>query len=387
LENTLKTYVVDTNVIMQDPYFYLKFPKNSVIIPTIVLQELDKHKKDRTDVGKNVREFSRIMDKNPDLFLYFDDGSNPKNNDDLIISAARKNESVLISNDMYAKASARSHGVEVLSYNEKTHDISDTYKGVLDLRDLDSEKIDRDLYPNEYVISRSGLYRMKDGKECRVGKDKQVFGITHKNVEQKCAIDALLDDSIKLVTITGKAGSGKTLLALACALEKVAGESKYQRINIARPVVPMGNDIGYLPGEINDKLGPWMQPIFDNLEFLCASNQNAQDVYRELENDGIIKIEPLTYIRGRSIPNQFIILDEAQNTTIHEIKTILTRVGENTKIIVTGDPDQIDNPKLDSTNNGLSYIIEKFKDQKIAAHIHLSKCERSELAEIASEIL
>jgi len=199
----------------------------------------------------------------------------------------------------------------------------------------------------------------------------------------------LLDDDIKLVTICGKAGTGKTLIAIACGLHATIEKNKYRRLLVSRPVVPMGNDIGYLPGDISEKLGPWMQPIFDNIDFLfnLDSSKKEFDAYLELEQNGLLKIEALTYIRGRSIPEQYMIIDEAQNLTKHEVKTIISRAGEGTKIILTGDPDQIDNPRLDSINNGLTYVIEKFKDQKIAAHITFKKGERSELADIASEIL
>ena len=217
-----------------------------------------------------------------------------------------------------------------------------------------------------------------------------LWGITPRNKGQRFALDALLDDDMHLVTLTGKAGSGKTLLALAAGLYLTSDQEHFRRVLAARPIFPMGRDLGYLPGDLDEKLGPWMQPIYDNAELLL----NAVDVdgkkkrgHQELIDLGILEIEALTYIRGRSIPRQYMIIDEAQNLTPHEIKTIITRAGEDTKIVLTGDPDQIDNPLLDRSNNGLSYVIERFKDQSLAAHITLEKGERSALATLASEIL
>jgi PhoH-like ATPase len=283
---------------------------------------------------------------------------------------------------------AHGKGVNCQNYDKKQTQRVKLYTG---LNELDYEKdiSEQDLYPNEYVLGgTNGISRYSDGDLIKLGKDKNIWGIRHLNVEQRCAIDALMNDDIKLVTMVGRAGSGKTLLAIAAGLEKVVSEAKYHKILISRPIIPMGNDIGFLPGNLIDKLGPWMQPIFDNIDFLFYKNgQKGNDNWAELEEQGLLKIEALTYIRGRSIPEQFIIIDEAQNLTKHEVLTILTRVGENTKIILTGDPGQIDNPKLDSINNGLSYVVEKFKDQKIAAHIEMKRCERSELADIASKIL
>ena len=246
-----------------------------------------------------------------------------------------------------------------------------------------------ELNQNEYHLAQDGLFRQEGDRQKRLGKDKEVFGIRHRNVEQKCAIDALLNDDIKLVTISGKAGTGKTLLAIAAGLHNVIENNVYDRLLVSRPVVPMGNDIGYLPGDINEKLGPWMQPIFDNIDqiFNTGDQKKGLDAYLELEKEGVLRVEALTYIRGRSISNHYMIIDEAQNLTKHEVKTIISRAGEGTKIILTGDPDQIDNPKLDSINNGLSYTIECFKDEKIAAHVTLEECERSELADRAAEIM
>jgi PhoH-like ATPase len=362
-----------------------------VVLTSTVLGELDTFKKKNDELSRNVRDFTRLLAKvDEDKVEFYDDETDfeqkpyPQNNDHKIISAALDLEAVLVTNDILMKYRAEAYGLEVESYQDDMVQAEQQYTGIAQ----DSPLMVSNPFPNQYVFNRSGKIERFNGTEfVGLGKDVEVWGLKHKNLEQRCAIDALLDDKIKLVTLSGKAGTGKTLITLACALEKTITDNKYKRILVARPVIPMGNDIGYLPGDIKEKLGPWMQPIMDNLDYLFSKDKNAVDVYEELEMNGIIKIEPLTYIRGRSIPNQFIIIDEAQNLTKHEVKTIISRAGEGTKIILTGDPDQIDNTKLDSVNNGLSYVIEKFKDQKIAAHITLSKGERSELADIATEIL
>ncbi|HEV8324034.1 MAG TPA: PhoH family protein [Myxococcota bacterium] len=217
-----------------------------------------------------------------------------------------------------------------------------------------------------------------------------VWGIRPRNKEQAYALDALLLDSVKLVTLVGKAGTGKTLLALAAGMLKVADERVFSRLLVARPIFPLGRDIGYLPGDIEEKLNPWMQPIYDNMELLMGLGRQDRKEgrsYQELIDLGMVQVEPLTYIRGRSIPQQFMIVDEAQNLTPHEVKTIITRAGDGTKIVLTGDPHQIDNPYIDASNNGLTYVVNKFREQSIAAHVSLAKGERSELAELAANLL
>lgn len=211
-----------------------------------------------------------------------------------------------------------------------------------------------------------------------------------RNVEQSFALDLLLDDSVNLVTLVGKAGTGKTLLAIAAGLKKVIDEGVYARLLVSRPIFPLGKDVGYLPGDLEEKLNPWMQPIFDNLEYIFTTGRGRASEgrsYTELVASGIIEVEPLTYIRGRSLPNQFLIVDEAQNLTPHEVKTIITRCGSDTKIVLTGDPYQIDNPYVDAASNGLTIVAERFKAERIAGHITLVKGERSELAERATQLL
>lgn len=384
----MKEFVIDTNVIMSDPYCVKKI-KGKIYIPTTVLEELDNHKNDNGEKGRNVREFTRIIYKEDLENVKFVNtcGSSLTKNDDRIVECAFFYGATLITNDILMLVKARAKGILTEKYSNELDKSDKAYTGLLDLRGVDEETT---LLPNQYVLRDRGLFVNKNGNEKRVSKDEDIFGIRHKNVEQKCAIDALLDDNIKLVTLSGKAGTGKTLIAIACGLRMTVEANKYQRLLVSRPVIPMGNDIGYLPGDISEKLGPWMQPIFDNIDFLFNIGEGEKkkfDAYKELEGSGILKVEALTYIRGRSIPDQYMIIDEAQNLTQHEVKTIISRAGEGTKIVLTGDPDQIDNTKLDSINNGLSYVIDKFKDQSIAAHITLSKGERSELADIASDIL
>jgi len=256
------------------------------------------------------------------------------------------------------------------------------------------------LYPNEYVLLRDeqqenhtalGRISPEQGVITSLRKLRDgVWGIRPRNKEQHFALDCLLDDDIKLITLLGKAGTGKTLLALAAGLQKVAEEEIYAKLLVARPIFPLGRDIGYLPGDIEEKLNPWMQPIFDNVEYLMGLTQadkRSGRSHEELIDLGMLQIEPLTYIRGRSIPQQFMLVDEAQNLTPHEVKTIITRVGDETKLVFTGDPYQIDNPYVDSESNGLTYIIQKFKGQDIAATVTMRKGERSRLAELAANLL
>jgi PhoH-like ATPase len=216
-----------------------------------------------------------------------------------------------------------------------------------------------------------------------------LLGIRPRNKEQSHALDLLLDENIRLVTLVGKAGTGKTLLALAAGLKRVLEDGTYTRMLVSRPVMPLGRDIGFLPGDVDEKLNPWMQPIFDNLEFLFSSGTQRKGprAYAELLESGQIQVEPLTYIRGRSLPAQYMIVDEAQNLTPHEVKTIITRSGDGTKIVLTGDPGQIDNPYVDSASNGLTIAADKFRGEKCAGHIVLAKGERSELAELAANLL
>ncbi len=272
---------------------------------------------------------------------------------------------------------------------------------------LEDEDVDRPtILANQFILlrdpvdpSHTGLGRRHspDGAAIPVGPyRKPVFGVLPRNVQQIMALDLLLDENVKLITLLGAAGSGKTLLALAAGMSAVLNEEKYDRLLVARPIMPMGRDIGYLPGDIDEKLSAWMQPIFDNLTYLLstrgggsqhAESKTVEQRIKALIDSGRVVLEPLTYIRGRSIPNQFMIVDEAQNLTPHEVKTIATRVGEGTKLILTGDVQQIDNPYLDSSSNGLSYMIEQLKGSPLVGHIRLAKSERSDLASLVADRL
>ena len=258
------------------------------------------------------------------------------------------------------------------------------------------------LRPNQYVIlkdsanpNHTAMGRYSRELDCIVPLLKPVeglWGIFPKNAEQAFAMDALLNDDIKLVSLVGKAGTGKTLMAIAAGLVKTVDEGVFSRLLVSRPVFPLGKDIGFLPGDIEEKLNPWMQPIYDNVDFLFGATgskgrRGAGKGCQELMNQGLLQIEPLTYIRGRTIPSQYLIVDESQNLTPHEIKTIVTRAGDGTKIVLTGDSFQIDNPYVDSANNGLVYLVDRFKDESISAHITLSKGERSKLSELATNLL
>jgi PhoH-like ATPase len=318
-----------------------------------------------------------------------------------------------VSKDVNLRIRADALGLPAQDYLTDHIERPDVYLGMREVN-LAREKIDEfyargevapdsaeGMGPNEFALLRDqeqpnhtalAKYSAAKGKFVPLLKQLRegAWGLRPRNKEQSFALDLLFNDEIKLVTIVGKAGTGKTLLAIAAGLHKTMEEQTYQKLLVSRPVFPLGRDIGYLPGDVEEKLNPWMQPIFDNVEFLMGlskADKKAGRSYRELIDLGVMAIEPLTYIRGRSIPNQYIIVDEAQNLTPHEVKTIITRVGDNTKIVLTGDPYQIDNPYVDSTNNGLIHVVNKFQHERLAGHITLVKGERSALAELASNVL
>lgn len=431
----LKKYILDTNVIISDPQCIRKFEENEIHIPLIVIEELDKLKKGQDEKARNARMFSRTIDKLMDKGGRTDnklsEGVDLKNggklfvttllpqdipaginfnslsNDDIIIWTAYKLQGILVSKDLNVRIKSDAWNIPVEDYKAARLEIesSDDLKGNRVLH-LTGEQIKqfRDeefvqftgTYPNEYFIikedineknSALGRYSQRAGGIVPLIHSDPIWGITPRNAEQRFACDALLNDEIKLVSLLGKAGTGKTLLAVAAGLCKTLEDSIYQRILISRPIIPMGKDLGYLPGDINEKLSPWMQPIYDNLDHLFGTNQKSTNQWQQLVDQGLIKIEALTYIRGRSIPSQFLIVDEAQNLSSHEIKTIISRAGEGTKIILTGDCEQIDNPYLDALNNGLTHAVDKLKQEAMTAHVELSKGERSELADIATRLL
>jgi PhoH-like ATPase len=317
---------------------------------------------------------------------------------------------ILVSKDINLRVKADAVGVAAEDYDTKEIKFDEMYTGyrlyevpLLKLQEFERERFlsidDRSVRPNEYLIvceegneSHRSLGRYsfeKKGIVPLIRIREGVWGIHPKNVEQQFALDALLNEDIKLVTLVGKAGTGKTLMAIAAGLELTIAKDKYARMLVSRPIQPMGRDLGYLPGDIADKLGPWMQPIFDNMDFLFT-HQRGQDLsssWEDLINQGLLHVEPLTYIRGRSIPSQYMIIDEAQNLSPHEVKTIITRAGEGTKIVLTGDCQQIDSPYLDSINNGLTYCVEKLKGEPIVGHTTLRVGERSLLSEVATKLL
>lgn len=411
---------------MTDPKCIYKFEDNEVYIPLIVIEELDRHKKGQSEKARAARQFSRTVDAlrtNGDLangvdlptggklfITTIEKGEVPlgmdlKINDDLILYTAKVLGAVVVSKDLNVRLKADAIGVPAEDYKAGKIVLDKDLNSGHSTIKLSAEQMDEfrlngfvaykdGQNPNEYYIMKAednnknsalGRFSPRQGGIVKLISPNAIWGINPKNAEQRFAVDALLNDEISLVSLVGKAGTGKTLLAVACGLEKTLAEKKYQRILISRPVIPMGKDIGYLPGDINEKLNPWMQPIFDNLDFLFGTHGGYTNQWQPLVEQGVIKVEALTYIRGRSIPNQYMIVDEAQNLSPHEIKTIITRIGEGTKLILTGDTQQIDSAYLDEVNNGLTYAIDRLKVEDIVSHVELTKGERSKLAEIATK--
>lgn len=441
-----KAFVLDTNVLLFDPNAIFKFGNNDIIIPIVVVEEIDRFKREMSENGRHARHFSRVVDamrtggelskgvKLPnggiltvelgtEQPLPFELQMDKADNRILALTITLKKEQpkrpiVFVTKDINLRIKADALGILAEDYEPDNIEPDQLYTGTTIVA-VDAHLVD-EFYsnkrlpypeaaklfkPNQYVILKDSLNpnhtamaRYSKELDCLVPVIKPaegLWGIFPKNSEQAFAIDALLNDEIKLVSLVGKAGTGKTLLAIAAGLAKTVDEGVYHRLLVSRPVFPLGKDIGYLPGDIEAKLNPWMQPIYDNVDFLFgatgggkgASRRGAGRGAQELMNQGLLQIEPLTYIRGRSIPQQYLIVDEAQNLTPHEIKTIITRAGEGTKIVLTGDSFQIDNPYVDSANNGLVHLVERFKDESISAHITLSRGERSKLSELASNLL
>jgi PhoH-like ATPase len=435
-----KAFILDTNVLLFDPQAMFKFGNNDVIIPIVVVEEIDRFKREMSENGRHARQFSRIVDEmradgelskgvklpNGGL-LTVELGSHQPlpmelqmdKADNRILALAitlkkdhPKRPIVFVTKDVNLRIKADALGIIAEDYEPSSVEPEQLYSGVTTVT-VDSHLVDEfyqqkrlsyreGLRPNHYVIlkdaanpNHTAMGRFSKELDCIVPIFKPaegLWGIFPKNAEQAFAIDALLNDDIKLVSLVGKAGTGKTLLAIAAGLAKTVDEGIYHRLLVSRPVFPLGKDIGFLPGDIEEKLNPWMQPIYDNIDFLFGTTgakgrRGAGKGCQELMNQGLLQIEPLTYIRGRSIPQQYLIVDESQNLTPHEIKTIVTRAGDNTKIVLTGDSFQIDNPYVDSANNGLVYLVDRFKDESISAHITLSKGERSKLSELASNLL
>jgi len=435
-----KTFVLDTNVLLNDFMAIYNFEDNDIVIPITVLEELDKFKKGHDTLSYHARKVMRELDRLSEqgnlqkgvplgkdrgkLFILFDEefsddfkgAFSEKVADNRILAVAEHLSRildelvVLVSRDVNLRLKAKAIGLKAEDYRtdrvqdyEKLFSETNTYDNfdsdLLNLLykqgylDIDICKFDNPPLANDYFILNSGSakalvnYCAKD-KRIRLVEKHYAYHIKPRNAEQTFAMDALLRDDIQLISLTGRAGTGKTLLALAAALEQ---SNKYQKIMLARPIVALADkDLGYLPGSAQEKIKPYMQPLFDNLTVIKQaagfSSKAAEKIDKMIKEEELI-IEPLAFIRGRSLPNIFFIIDEAQNLTPHEIKTIITRAGEGTKLIFTGDVEQIDTPYLDSTSNGLSYMTEKMKNQEIFAHIHLFKGERSYLAELASRLL
>ncbi|MGL5055239.1 MAG: PhoH family protein [Fusobacteriaceae bacterium] len=432
-----KIYILDTNVLIHDPNCIYNFVDNDVVLPIFVIEEIDSLKR-KPETAIQARLAARVLDEIRGQGclakgVKLKDGINFRveiscdlsllpnslrrdvmdNNILAIVLDILKNNSdkkvVLVTKDINMRIKADSLGINVEDYQTDMVEYSELYEGAIELEvskeifdkyekagkiSLTDLGIKEEVPPNVFIKLK---YKDKEttGRNCE-GKIKKLvygdinaWGARARNDEQRYAMDLLMDPNIKVVSLVGKAGTGKTLLAIASGLEQVIERKVYKKLLIARPVIPMGKDIGYLPGSEKEKLRPWMQPIYDNIDFLSEAkdDKTGEKVVEGLEAMGLLKIEALTYIRGRSIPSGFIIIDEAQNLTPLEVKTIVTRAGTDTKIVFTGDPYQIDSPYLDANTNGLTYMAEKLKNEALSGHITLKKGERSPLAEIAAKLL
>jgi len=436
-----KVFVLDTNVLLHDPQSIFCFQEHDLVIPIIVIEEIDTFKKDQTEIGRNARTVSRNLDalrskgslskgvqldgggtltvdvsnhQFKDLFACI--SKSPADNIILACAKAlfdvRHENVVLVSKDTNLRIKADALGLVAEDYNSSRIEVDELYSGTAELLveegDFDQfyqegmPLLDSEVFFHNQCFtlidkandSHTAMGRF-DGSSGRIHPLKlhnaTPWGIRPKNREQQFALELLLDESLRVVTLLGRAGTGKTLLAIAAGLQQIVDDEKYNKLLVSRPVMPMGKDLGFLPGDVENKLRPYMQPIYDNLDFIVAANtemrRRSSMTVSQLEEGGYLSVEPLTYIRGRSIPSQYIIVDEAQNLTPHEVKTILTRAGDGTKIVLTGDPYQIDNPYVDGSTNGLSYLAEHFKGQELFGHVILTKGERSKLAELASVLL
>lgn len=435
LSTARKTFVIDTNVLLHDPLAVMKFPKSDVVVPIAVLEELGSMKRFVDERGKNARMVLRLMDSlkqegagNLRKGVHIENGAvifiELDGNDTVIPSLSFSQGQnkiifpaynlwksgkrvVFVSKDLVARVKAEAIGLEAEDYKNLKFSYDNFSLGVrkiqVDKRVIDSFYKDSQVFlegefePNEYCIlssleKSSAVGKWDPSKKMLTPLIKipeSVWGIKPLNVEQRCTLDLMLRDDIKLITLMGQAGTGKTLMALAGGLRKVFDEGVYSKILVSRPIIPLGKDIGYLPGSKEDKLSNWMQPIYDNLEFLCDSSNldESSETMRWVMESKKIEMEAVTYIRGRTLPNIFMIIDEAQNLTPHEVKTIISRAGHGTKVVLAGDPTQIDNPYLDKNSNGLTFTVGTFRNQSLFGHIFLEKTERSKLAALAAEVM
>lgn len=430
----VKNYILDTNVLIHDPKSIYSFEDNNVILPLPVLEEIDGLKKRNGEIGRNAREVARELDelrKRGRIYegVPLDNGgtlrimvlrdtkvklprflSDKMDNWILLYTLDLMENSdlptYLITKDINLRIKAETLGIKAQDYLRDRTDPEELFSGYVEIRGkkelaeklmregfLDPKEVGlEDLRPNEFV-DMDGVYgryveKYRTIKKLDIDFRTRWWGIKPRNREQLFAMDLLLDDSVKLVTLIGTAGTGKTLLSITAGLVKVLDERRYRKLVVTKPVVPMGRDIGYIPGKPEEKMLPWIQPIIDNMEFLFSNRNRDFDIDSMIKRGrGKVEILILSYLRGRSIPDQFIIIDEAQNLTPHEVKTIITRVGKNTKIVLTGDPSQIDSPYLDEMSNGLVYVTSKFYEEPLAGHVSLTRGERSELASRAVELL
>jgi len=435
-----KVFVLDTNVLLHSAVSLTSFADNVVVIPMDAIEELDTFKKDNDEKGRNARIVIRTLDTlrkkgklgegvsienggvlkittSVDFSEASELGLSTEIADNRMLMRAyilqkRGEKVIFVSKDINARVKADAIGIVAMDFEKEKVDIDKLYTGWRGLS-VSKKEIDQfyskkglsidpaDTLPNEFVLltdnsdlKHTALTRYSHLKKTLrpiIFGGKEIWGIKARNKEQVMAQELLCDDNVRLVTLVGQAGTGKTLLALAAGLKKVIQDSTYDRLLISRPIMPLGRDIGYLPGTKAEKLESWMEPIFDNLEYLLAMHKKTQKAkittIQDLLKTDLLQLEALTYMRGRSIPKQYIIVDEAQNLTPHEIKTVITRVGNHAKMVLTGDPYQIDNPYLDSASNGLTYCIEKMKNQPMFGHVTLTRSERSDLASIAADIL
>ncbi len=432
-----KTFVIDTNVLIHRPDAFLSFRNSMVIIPLWVFEELDNLKWDHSARGRSAREAIRqinelsgrgnlqqgikLISSGGLLKVGFAHGVKiprdvtfDKMDNKIILCALLQMQNgqdvFFVSKDINARLKASALGIKAVDYAKDRVSMEHLYSGVIEssigkkaLENFENSGriawADHPLFPNQYIVFH---HESGSGRKTQIGRQVQdeeevclipswqepVLGVKPLNINQRMAFDLLLDDSVPLVTLIGIAGTGKTLLAMAAALYKTLEEKQYSRVLVSRPIIPMGKDIGYLPGAKQVKMSHWMQPIFDNIEIIIDSSkkQNIKSVDSLLQSKSL-EIEAITYIRGRSLPRQYIIIDEAQNLTPHEVKTIVSRAGDRTKVVLTGDPYQIDSPYLDAESNGLTYLVEAFKDEPLSGHMSLTKSERSPLAELAARIL
>ena len=433
-----KSYIIDSTVLLHDPNALVNFSGHDVIVPFSVLEELDKKSKFTDEHGRNALQILRLFTNaaehadlfkgvkmNNDVHLFilrepYGDRQGfplplpPELPQNRILFAAymmkkEKKNVTLITKDFVFRTKAHSIGIDAQNYTAVKDAYESMYKGIrrfeLPKSDFDQLMVngyldteDETYHPNEYAIvssdGNSSLTTKYNAKTNRLESisslKRDIWGLRPMNEEQECAMDLLLRDDIKLVTFIGQAGTGKTLLTLTAGLQKVFDEATYKKILVSRPIMPLGKDIGFLPGSKEEKIYHWMQPIYDNLEFLCENNageKGGQDAKNWILESEKIEMEAVTYIRGRSLANTYIIIDEAQNLTPHEAKTIISRAGKGTKVIMTGDPSQIDNPYLDKDSNALTYIVSRFKNHPIYGHINMLKTERSQLAAVAADVM